>query len=162
MIDKFRKISRPLFYAAMAIYPILVFYFLVIHKMPIRVLSLFIIALALSAFIAGTSKKKTIKKTGTLFRPAFLLFGIGALCLATNSGTVLKFYPVLMNLLFLCSFGITLFQPPSMIYRFAVMQDSFIPHSLREKAIAAYCRKVTIVWIAFFVINGNIAAWSIL
>jgi len=66
-----------------------------------------------------------------------------------------------MNLLFLLSFGITLFWPPSMIYRFAIIQDKSIPNSLGEKRIAAYCKKVTILWIVFFIINGNIAAWTI-
>ena len=66
-----------------------------------------------------------------------------------------------MNLLLLFSFGVTLFRPPSMIYRFAVIQDKTIPNSLGERRIAVYCRKVTIVWIAFFVINGSMAAWTI-
>ena len=66
-----------------------------------------------------------------------------------------------MNLLFLFAFGITLFRPPSMIFRFAVIQDKSIPNSLNEKRIAAYCVKVTIVWIIFFVCNGSIAAWTI-
>jgi acyl-CoA synthetase (AMP-forming)/AMP-acid ligase II len=66
-----------------------------------------------------------------------------------------------MNLLFLGAFGMTLAQPPSMIYRFATLQDKSIPGSLGEKRIAAYCRKVTVVWVAFFVCNGSMAALTI-
>jgi acyl-CoA synthetase (AMP-forming)/AMP-acid ligase II len=66
-----------------------------------------------------------------------------------------------MNILFLGAFGLTLLQPPPMIYRFAILQDKSIPHSLGAKGVAAYCRKVTIVWMAFFVLNGSIAAWTI-
>ena len=66
-----------------------------------------------------------------------------------------------MNLLFFAAFGSTLISPPSMIYRFAVIQDKSIPGSLGEGRIAAYCRKVTIVWVLFFVLNGSIAAWTI-
>ena len=66
-----------------------------------------------------------------------------------------------MNLLFFGAFGITLFQPPSMIYRFALIQDKSIPHSPGRNKIAAYCRKVTLVWMVFFVSNGTVAAWSI-
>ncbi|MCL2294647.1 MAG: AMP-binding protein [Spirochaetes bacterium] len=66
-----------------------------------------------------------------------------------------------MNILFLAAFGITLLQPPSMIYRFAIIMDKSIPASPGGKKIAAYCKKVTIVWIVFFVFNGIMAAWTI-
>ena len=58
MAGKFRFLTKALFSAAAVVYPVLVFYFLVIRKTPIRMLSLFVIAFALIAFIAGTSKKK--------------------------------------------------------------------------------------------------------
>ena len=58
MASKFKHILRFPFYAAAAVYPLLVFYFLVIRKTHIRQLSLFVIAIALFAFITGTSKKK--------------------------------------------------------------------------------------------------------
>jgi len=66
-----------------------------------------------------------------------------------------------MNLIFLAAFGLTLFKPPVMIYRFAVIQDKTIPGSPAEKKVAAYCRKVTIVWCVFFVFNGSMAAFTI-
>lgn len=58
MAFKFRFIAKAFFYAASVLYPFLVFYFLVIKKAPVRTLSFFIMAIALLAFIAGTSKKK--------------------------------------------------------------------------------------------------------
>ena len=64
MRPRFRGISKILLYAAGVVYPGLVFYFLVIRKTPIRVLSLFVIAAALFAFIAGSSKKKAIEFSG--------------------------------------------------------------------------------------------------
>jgi intracellular septation protein A len=88
--------------------------------------------------------------------------GIGVLCLLTNSLVILKLYPVLMNVLFLFAFGLTLFQGPPMIYRFAVLADKSIPKSMGEKRIAEYCRKVTIVWVLFFVFNGAMALLTIL
>lgn len=60
MAVNLRQIPKILLYAASVIYPILVFYFLVIQKTPIRLLSLFVMAFALLAFIAGTSKKKAV------------------------------------------------------------------------------------------------------
>jgi len=67
-----------------------------------------------------------------------------------------------MNVLFIFAFGLTLFQGPPMIYRFAVLTDKSIPNSPGEKRIAEYCRKVTIVWVLFFVFNGSAALLTIL
>jgi hypothetical protein len=58
MAYKFRIVLQILLYAGAVIYPGLVFYFLVIRKTPIRMLSLFVIAFALFIFITSTSKKK--------------------------------------------------------------------------------------------------------
>jgi acyl-coenzyme A synthetase/AMP-(fatty) acid ligase len=70
----------------------------------------------------------------------------------------LKLYPVFINAALLIAFSLTLFTPPPMIFRFAVLQDKTIPGSLGEKRVERYCRKVTVVWCVFFVINGGIAA----
>jgi len=79
----------------------------------------------------------------------------------TNNGIFLKFYPVLITLLFLGSFGITLIKPPSMIYRIALIQDKLIRFSPGKKHIENYCRKVTIVWVIFFILNGSLSVWTI-
>jgi hypothetical protein len=62
-----------LFTAASVIYPFLIFYFLVILKMPLRQLSLFVISFALLAFLTTTSKKKASLK---------LLYGLPCFSLA--------------------------------------------------------------------------------
>jgi acyl-coenzyme A synthetase/AMP-(fatty) acid ligase/uncharacterized membrane protein/3-hydroxymyristoyl/3-hydroxydecanoyl-(acyl carrier protein) dehydratase len=160
MAPKLRNISKVLFFIAAALYPALIFYFLVIRKIPLRLFSLFVMAFALFAFIAGTSAKSKAKGK-SFFWNSLLLFGLGALCLIINSALILKLYPLLMNILFLAAFGGTLFFPPSMIFRFATMQDKTIIGSLNEKRVAAYCRKVTVVWCGFFVFNGSMAAWTI-
>ena len=160
MVSKFRKILKVFFFIAAALYPILVYYFLVIHKIPLRQFSLVVIAFAAFAFIAGTSRAGTSRRTSS-FRNSLLLLGLGLLCLITNSVIILKFYPLFVNLLFLAAFGSTLFSPPTMIFRFAAMQDKSVHGSLGEKKVEAYCRKVTVVWCVFFVINGSIAAWTI-
>jgi hypothetical protein len=68
---KVKQITKVLFYTLSVIYPVVVFYFLVIRKIPLRQLSLFVIAFALLAFIAGTTKKKLTR----VFGPPFLLYG---------------------------------------------------------------------------------------
>ncbi|MCL2441514.1 MAG: AMP-binding protein [Treponema sp.] len=66
-----------------------------------------------------------------------------------------------MNVLFLFFFGFTLFMPQTLIYRFAVLMDKSIPGSPWNKKIAGYCRKVTIVWCCFFLLNGSFAAYTV-
>ncbi|MDR0452281.1 MAG: AMP-binding protein [Treponema sp.] len=159
-------------------YPVLVFCFLVILKMPARAFSLFVVAAALVSFLALSAKKKPPAREGPESSPGqmpgkarfsagprvfnvALLGAVGLLCFFTNSPLVLKLYPVLMNALFLFVFGGTLFFPPVMVFRLAVLQDRGIRGSLAEKRIEAYCRKVTMVWCAFFVLNGGVAAYSV-
>jgi acyl-coenzyme A synthetase/AMP-(fatty) acid ligase/3-hydroxymyristoyl/3-hydroxydecanoyl-(acyl carrier protein) dehydratase len=48
-----------------------------------------------------------------------------------------------------------------MIFRFAVLWDKTLRGSLAEKRVEAYCRKVTLVWCLFFVINGGIAVFTV-
>jgi uncharacterized membrane protein len=161
MIPRFRGIAKVLFFIAAALYPVLIFYFLVVRKTPLRQFSLIVMAFALLAFITGTSQKKGKTRGIPLFWNFLLLFALGALCLIANSSIILKFYPLLMNLLFLAAFGVTLFFPPNMIFRFATMQDKSIKGSAGEGQINAYCRKVTLVWCGFFILNGSIATWTI-
>jgi acyl-CoA synthetase (AMP-forming)/AMP-acid ligase II/3-hydroxymyristoyl/3-hydroxydecanoyl-(acyl carrier protein) dehydratase len=70
---------------------------------------------------------------------------------------VLKLYPVLISLVLLCAFGATFFYPPVMAFRLALLQNKSIRGFLAEKRIEEYCRKVTLVWCAFFILNGGIA-----
>jgi uncharacterized membrane protein/acyl-CoA synthetase (AMP-forming)/AMP-acid ligase II len=160
MASKFRGIFKVLFFIAAALYPGLIFYFLVIRKTPLRMFSLFVIAFALLVFITGTSAKSKSRGV-SFFWNAALLLGLGGLCFIVNSSIILKLYPLLMNILLLIFFGSTLFFPPSMIFRFALMQDKSIQSSLNGKRVAAYCRKVTVAWCVFFVFNGSMAAWTI-
>ena len=160
MAGKLRFLTKALFITATAIYPVVIFYLLVIRDTPIRTMSPFVMAFALIAFITATSDKSK-KRPVSLFWTSLLLFGLGGLCLVTNSDIVLKLYPLLMNVLFLAAFAGTLLKPPTMIFRFAVTMDKSIPKSPHEGKIAAYCRKVTIVWCVFFIINGSIAAYTI-
>jgi len=168
MAVKIKSVIKVLSTSVMAVYPVVVFYFLVIQKTPLRLISLFVIGFAMLAFIAATSRQgrrsaEEAKKNRItpVFLPSLFLFGIGIACLITDSDILLKLYPLLINLLFLGTFTLTLFQPPAMIYRFAILADKTISGSPGEKQIAAYCKKVTIVWICFFVLNGSAAAWTI-
>lgn len=61
--------------------------------------------------------------------------------------------PAIVNLLLLLQFGLSLRTGRPMVERFARMQvDDLSPAELR------YCRSVTVVWSAFFALNGAAAA----
>ena len=153
---KFFKILTTVLLTLLAVlYPVFVYYSLVIRNIPLRQFSLVVIVFAFFIFITGTSRGKSFRIN------ALILLGVGVLCLFLNSTIILKFYPLIMNIVFLVTFGVTLLSPPCMIFRFAVMQDKSIKGSLGEKHIEAYCYKVTIVWCIFFIFNGSIAAWTI-
>ena len=160
MSNMCKSILRILFNVVLAMYPLLLFYFLTIQMVPIRIFSLFIVALALVEFIVRI-KRKSDNKLGLNSWNSIVLLFIGVFGFIFNSTTVLKLSPILMNIILLYTFGITLFKPPTMIYRFAVLADKSIPKSLGEKKIAAYCYKVTVIWSVFFIINGSIAALTV-
>lgn len=68
-----------------------------------------------------------------------------------------RLYPVFMNLTMLMAFAVTLVRPPSMIERFARISDPDL-----DAHGVAYTRKVTWMWMVFFVVNGTIALWTAL
>ena len=142
------------------LYPVLVYYFIAVRNVPLRQFSLFVMAFALFVFIVGTSRRGGSRGT-PFFRSSLILLGLGGVSLVTNSAIILRFYPLLMNVMFLVTFASTFLFPPNMIFRFATMRDKSIRFSLGEKRVEDYCRKVTVVWCAFFVLNGSIAAFTI-
>ena len=68
-----------------------------------------------------------------------------------------RLYPVFMNAAMLAAFVATLWKPPSMIERFARVFEPDLPESG-----VRYTRKVTLVWVGFFLVNGAIALWSVM
>jgi uncharacterized membrane protein len=75
--------------------------------------------------------------------------------LATNSEALLRLYPAAISASMLVLFGVTLVHPPTMVERFARLQEQELsPASVR------YTRRVTQTWCGFFVVNGAIAAYT--
>lgn len=64
-----------------------------------------------------------------------------------------KAYPVVMNLAAASVFAISLARPPSLIERFARIRNQALP----EEAVD-YCRKLTMVWVGWLVVNAIVAA----
>lgn len=102
-----------------------------------------------------------------LLRLVFRRHGDGALPLAatmtalavvvwlTGRGDAVLYQPVAINAVLLSTFAATLKRPPTMIERFARLQEPDLPPEG-----VAYCRKVTVVWCAFFAGNGALALFT--
>lgn len=77
---------------------------------------------------------------------------LAAFTWAANGSLPVKLYPVMVNAGLLILFVWSLFKPPSMIERLARLKEPDLP----PRAVA-YTRRVTQVWVAFFLVNGSIA-----
>ncbi|API76944.1 hypothetical protein HI814_19835 (plasmid) [Ralstonia solanacearum] len=71
----------------------------------------------------------------------------------TDSETLLRLYPVMVNTALLLTFGATLRHGPSMVEKFARLRTPELP----PRAVR-YTRHVTQVWCGFFAVNALIAA----
>ena len=80
---------------------------------------------------------------------------LGLAVLVTNSETLLRLYPAAISASMLILFGLTLLYPPTMVERFARMQEG----ELSPKGVQ-YTRRVTESWCALFAINGAIAVYT--
>jgi len=72
-------------------------------------------------------------------------------------GSALKLYPVFINSFMLFLFGASLFNPPTAVFKIALLSDSSIRNSVHYSAIENYCRNVTKVWCIFFALNASIS-----
>lgn len=140
---------------ASILYPVVIFISLFYFKASSRVLSFVLFIIGMVYFLANTNNVK-----GKGFRSIQLwitLVVATALALLTfiteNTGFI-KLYPVFINLFLFLSFFLTLHRPPNMIFRFAMLQDKSIKNNDNIDRIESYCRKVTYIWISFFVFNG--------
>jgi|RhiMethySRZTD1v2_1073278.scaffolds.fasta_scaffold34047_7 uncharacterized membrane protein len=104
-------------------------------------------------------RRHTLRILAGLSATQFVALGmaplLGLAVLATNSEVLLRLYPAAISASMLILFGVTLVHPPTMVERFARLQEPELsPASVR------YTRRVTFAWCAFFVLNGAIAAWT--
>lgn len=180
-----KKILKIFFSALTVLYPALIFVLLVVYKFPVRIISLCVIALALIFFISATGnsseknsadenekssaneRKKNLRNFFGKVRfnsknllSSFFFLTAGILCFVANSGLFLKLYPVAVCATLLFFFATSLISPPPIVFRFATMQDKSILKSPYKSRVENYCKKVTIVWCAFFVINIAVAIYT--
>ncbi|UTF59724.1 hypothetical protein [Gilvimarinus sp. DA14] len=75
-----------------------------------------------------------------------------------NDERLLRLWPALINALLACYFTYTLYRPPTLPARMASREFS---HGL-PPLVEWYTRKVTQVWVVFFVFNGALACYTAL
>lgn len=143
-------------------YPAVVFLLLVVLKLPVRVFSLFILVLLVGYVSISAIKNKQEKRRfeRKMALVTGLLFFLVAASFITNLSTFIRLYSFFVNMGLLVGFASSLFLPESIIYRFATLAQPSIKHSITREKVKAYCKKVTMIWCAFFVINGAIAFFT--
>jgi uncharacterized membrane protein len=134
------------------LYPLLIFVGL--YYLDPRSLGVLLLAALLLRHRAQAARLLS-KFSAAQFAALALPLVLGAAVLVTNSETLLRLYPASISASMLLLFGLTLLYPPSMVERFARMQDPEL-----SEARVRYTRRVTEVWCAFFVLNGLAAAWT--
>lgn len=92
---------------------------------------------------------------------AGLLLFAGTVCFVSGKTMFIKLYPVIMNVVFLFTFGITLVNGPNICFRFACLSDKKLSKSHIAGRVEKYCHKVTVVWCVFFILNGAAALYTV-
>lgn len=140
------------------VYPVLVYVGL-LHFSPkwIGMAVAVLLVLRLLLLQKKMQQKFTTDMRRSLYPAILLAIGCALASFFLNHAGALKLIPVVINFACLIGFAGTLRHPPSMIERFARLQEP----DLTDTAIA-YTRQVTKVWCLFFIVNGGIALYTAL
>ena len=126
-------------------YPFLVYFGLQVLPAGFFAIGLF----AMLALRLALSRKSTNRNT-----LPYLIAAVVLLILAARSPMVgIKAYPVVMSLGLGAAFAYSLIWPPTIVEQIARIRHPDLP-----LYVNAYLRKVTMVWLIFFIINAAISA----
>ena len=135
---------RAFYAAAIVLYPLLIYFGL--QTVDPRWLTILVVLIA-ARHVLGSFFPVALRTTW-----AICVMVLVAVTLLTGSETGLLLYPVLVSLLMFLLFFASWLKPPTVIEMIGRMRDPERP----ERAIR-YTRNLTLVWCAFFVVNGGIA-----
>ena len=150
-MSRLGRLGAPLLGALLLLYPAAVFYGL--QHGSARLVGLLLAALVLLRWWLLRGRAAT----GGLLPVLVAGLACALVAVLANSGIALRLLPVLVSLIMLATFGYTLWQPPSMIERFARAFGNELPPSG-----VAYTRRVTQVWCLFFIANATVALYTAL
>ncbi len=131
-------------------YPLLVY--LGLRFFEPRMVALFLGLTLLLRLAMGPRRHQVLSLGKTMSFPLAMLALAYALTFVFNSGLFFLFVPALFSAALLLSFGRSLLVPPSLVETFA----RAIRSDLSDEHVA-YCRRVTILWAAFFLLNGSLS-----
>ncbi|MDR3324497.1 MAG: hypothetical protein LBS82_00715 [Spirochaetaceae bacterium] len=155
------------------LYPVIVFLSVVVFRVEPNRLSIFIVLFALIYFIMIMSNPG--KKKALMFLSPALLFLIGTAgffldapfiqhlfpLAAGKSNYVIKFYPVLTNTAYFILFFTTLIFPPTLAFDISLLLDKRIMGTAAQKPMELFCKKASVIWCVFFIIDAIIAAFTV-
>lgn len=147
--DNMRQLVTALLGILTVLYPVAV-YFSLEHLSPRTWGGILLALLALRLWMHRQHGASEISRWSSLAAVLAALW-----MLAGDSAIAMRTYPVIVNAVLAILFGVSLLHPPSLIERLARLQDPALPESG-----VIYTRKVTQVWLAFFVLNGSISAYT--
>lgn len=135
-----------------AVYPLIVLFGL--QRFELRHLGFFLIAVALLRliFVRGDRNQQTLNLALSVVMILVVLY-----VLFSGNPDWLRFYPVIVNGTLLAVFSWSLLHGMPMIERMARVTEPDLP-----AGAVPYVRKVTLLWSAFFLINGLIALYTAL
>jgi uncharacterized membrane protein len=113
------------------------------------------VAIGLLALVAA--RLMTLRRGGPLIAGGWLAACALAAIVVVSPLDGVRLYPVALSLALALVFAASLLHPPTAIERLARLTEPNLPPEG-----VAYTRKVTIVWLAFFVANAAISAWTAL
>jgi uncharacterized membrane protein len=143
------------------LYPIVIFYSL--SEFPARWVSLFLLFFFLARMILNKKNQSTSSHSPIFIHPhAYKILSSGIILMFVlsflwDTSIGLLFYPAMINSLLAIVFLYSLFYPPSMIERIARLSQPLLP-----SYAVIYTRKVTYVWLVFFILNTFIASYTAL
>jgi uncharacterized membrane protein len=146
---KSRKIIAAIFAIIICLHPFFIYFGLKIYSS--RLVALFIgILITIHFFV----KDKSIYQVHLLI--SFLI--IIAMCVLSaflNSNIFILYLPCFISVILLASFGYSLLYPPTTVETFArILVSELSPEEI------IYCRRVTMIWILFFLLNGTTALYT--
>jgi uncharacterized membrane protein len=132
------------------VYPIIVY--IGLHYLPpVAVVSILFLPLALKFFVDRRAPPRRAFAYVSL-----LALCIGAILIAVSPIAGLKSYPILVSLGLGSVFAYSLLYPPTIVERIARLQRG----RAGPPPPISYLRKVTIAWLAFFVVNASVSLWT--
>jgi len=101
---------------------------------------------------AATSPRRLLATSRLLLLPGLAAIGASAASMLWNDALCLLFTPALMSLSLLLAFGLSFLQRETVVEGFARAQLGALPAE-----VSVYCRRLTMLWCAFFLGNGAIS-----